>query len=66
MLYRKPLTPHPVPAPSVLPPNTEHNCRCASCSDAKSHGASCTCVTCACAAHPSTSVCAAYAPVGHL
>eukprot|EP00957_Ditylum_brightwellii_P098526 7505683-Ditylum_brightwellii.AAC.1 len=37
MLYRKPLTPHPVPAPSALLPNTEHDCGCASCSGAKSH-----------------------------
>eukprot|EP00957_Ditylum_brightwellii_P005739 437749-Ditylum_brightwellii.AAC.1 len=66
MLYRKPLTPHPVPAPSALMPNTEHDCGYALCSGAKSHGASCTCVACACAAHPSTCVCAAYAPDGHL
>eukprot|EP00957_Ditylum_brightwellii_P083257 6330331-Ditylum_brightwellii.AAC.1 len=66
MLYRKPLTTHPVPAPSALPPNTEHDCGCASCSGAKSHGASCTCDACAHAAHPSTCVFAAYAPVGHL
>eukprot|EP00957_Ditylum_brightwellii_P125890 9596552-Ditylum_brightwellii.AAC.1 len=42
MLYRKLLTPHPVPAPSALLPNTEHDCICASCSGARSHQASCT------------------------